>query len=171
MQKKTSLGKRVYDIAGNNSIEQTMVNRIIGSYISTCREDLLNGHVINFFGLVSIVPDYVCSEFIGTTAWYAKKVSESTGIPYYTCRLVIKSYLDMLSNDLYENKPVDIRSIVSLHPITQDGVLCKIHAAISTSIKEDLVERNGVVTSARAHTCKLLKYKIASLPSETEVVS
>lgn len=168
MVRKTSLGRRVYCIAGDNNVEQTSVSRIINSYISICREDLLNGHVINFFGLVSVIPNYVTSEYTATMAWYAKKVSEKLSMPYHTCFEVIKNYIKSLTDDLMSGKPIDIRGIVSLHPVTENGVLCKIHASISTSIKEDLLVKNGVVTSARAHTCKLLKHNVYSLAKNTE---
>ena len=168
MIRKTSLGRRVYCLADDNNIEQTLVSKIINSYISICRQDLLEGHVINFLGLVSMIPDYITSNYTATMAWYAKKVSENLSIPYHTCLLVIKGYTQSMIDDLMSGKPIDIRSIVSLHPVTEDGVLCKVHASISTSIKEDLTIKNGVVTSVRAHTCKLLKHNVYNLAKNME---
>lgn len=170
MINKRSFGARVYEIAEDNGLEQTAVNRIINSYISLCRQDLLSGIEVRFFGLVTLVPDKKSSDYIATLAWYAKQVSEQVGYPYFTVLNVIKQYLSTSKRDLLEGKSVDIRSIVSLHPLYKNNELVKVYASISTSIKEDLLEINGDVTSARAHTCKLLKYDIARQLSESQEV-
>lgn len=168
MVNKRSFGARVYEIADDNGLEQTTVNRIINSYISLCRYDLLHGIEVRFFGLVTLVPDNKSSDFIATLAWYAKEVSKQVGYPYHTVLNVIKQYLGTSKRDLLEGKSIDIRSIVSLHPLYKDNELVKVHASISTSIKEDLQKLNGDVTSARAHTCKLLKYDIARQLNESQ---
>ncbi len=158
MLNKTVFGNRVYDIAYNLNIPRTEVNTIINTYISICREDLLNGHIINFVGLVSVVPDRIVTNYIGTTAWYAKCVSNMLDLPYNTVYTVISGYIQDLEDDLLSGKAVDIRRIVTLHPLcNEDNILSSVHAAISVSIKKELQVRSTGVSSVRAHTCKLRK--------------
>lgn len=159
---KRSFGTRVFIIAKEYGVEQTVVSKIINSYISVCRDSLLRGTELRILGLVNVVPDYKSSDYIPTTAYFCKLVSTKLGTPYYTTYGIVSCYLESLKIDLFNGNPVDIRGIVSLHPLERDGNLCKIRSLISVSIKSDLEKLNGCVTSARAHTCKLLKYNLAN---------
>ena len=158
MLNKTSFGYRVYTLADEFGISKVQVNNIINTYISVCREDLLTGHVINFVGLVSVVPNVVISSYVGTTAWYSKKVSQMLNFPYNTVHTIISAYLEDLKDDITVGKAVDIRRIVTLHPLCNENeTLVTLHASISVSIKKELQYRNTGVSSVRAHTNKLLK--------------
>lgn len=159
MQKR-SFGTRVWIIADKYNIEQTQVNRIINSYVSYCRELILNGYEVTFLDLVTLVPDYLVSDDKMTLAYQCKKVAETCGFSYHTVFSIIKEYLEFIKEDLLSGKSVDIRSIVTLHPLYSEGgnVVTKVHSSISLSIKRDLQLRNGDVSSVRAHTHKLLKY-------------
>ena len=170
MLDKTRFGCRVYSIAEEFGVTQVQVNTIINTFINVCREDLINGHIINFVGLVSVVPDYVVTDYVGTTAWYSKIVAQMLSIPYNTTHVIIKAYLDELKADVVQGKSVDIRRIVTLHPLcNESGTLITLHASISVSVKKELQYRNTGVSSVRAHTNKLLKRFLKN--SAIEVVS
>lgn len=157
---KRSFGTRVWIIADKYNIEQTQVHKIISSYISFCRELLLSGNEVTFFNLVTMTPDYIISDYKTTLAYQCKKVSQSYNISFHTVHSIIKEYLSFLQEDLLDGNSIDLRGIVSLHPLCQDGKVVKVHSSISTSIKRDLASRNGDVSSVRAHTHKLLKHSI-----------
>lgn len=160
--RKRSFGTRVWIISDKYNIEQTQVHKIISSYISFCRELLLSGYEVTFFNLVTMIPDYIVSDFKSTFAYQCKKVSQICGVSYHTVYAIIKEYLSFLKEDLLSGNSIDIRGIVSLHPLCKDNVVVKVHSSISVSIKRDLKERNAHVSSVRAHTYKLLKHSIKS---------
>lgn len=157
IQDKNILPMRVLVIANRYSISKVSVGSIINSYISILRDELLGGREIRVLGLFSIVPNVIVDNRISTTACIAQKVSDDTGISYTTCFHVIKSYLEALKDELSQGISVDVRSIVTLHPIFEEGTLTCIHASVSSSIRRDLAIQNGAVTSVRVHTSKLLK--------------
>ena len=169
---KRSLGTRVWIIADKYGIEQTKVHSIITSYISFCRDLLLSGNEVTFFNLVTMTPDYIVSDYRTTFAYQCKMVSESSGVSYYTVYSIVREYLDFLQEDIMSGNSVDIRGIVSLHPLCKDGVVVKVHSSISTSIKRDLSILNGDVSSIRAHTHNMLKHAIKSnINSNQEVIA
>lgn len=157
---KRSFGTRVWIIADKYSIEQTQVHKIITSYIAYCRGLLLNGNEVTFLHLVTMTPDVISSDYRETLAYQCKKVSETCAVSYHTVFSIIKEYLLFLQEDLMDGNSVDLRGIVTLHPICQDGVVVKVHSAVSVSIKRDLGILNGDVSYVRAHTHKLLKHSI-----------
>lgn len=157
---KRSFGTRVWIIADKYNIEQTQVHKIISSYISICREVLLSGYEVTFFNLVTMIPNPTYSEYKITLAYQCKLLASSIGIGYHTVYSIIKEYLSFLREDLLDGNSVDIRGIVSLHPLLRDDKVVKVHSSISTSIKRDLVSQNRDVSSVRAHTHKLLKHSI-----------
>lgn len=157
---KRSFGTRVWIIADRYNIEQTQVHKIISSYISICRELLLSGNEVTFFNLVTMIPNPICSDYKTTLAYQCKLLANSIGIGYHTVHSIIKEYLSFLREDLLDGNSIDIRGIVSLHPLLRDGKVVKVHSSISTSIKRDLSLQNRDVSSVRAHTHKLLKHSI-----------
>lgn len=158
---KRSLGTRIWIIADKYNIEQVQVSNIIKAYVSFCREKLLEGYVVSFSDLVVLVPDNLISKYRMTLAYQCKQVSKICGKSYHTVFSIINEYLSFLREDVVERgNSVDIRGIVSIHPILRDDVIVKVHSSISCSIKRDLSERNGYVTHVRAHTHKLLKHSI-----------
>lgn len=157
---KRSFSTRVWIIADKYSIEQTQVHKIISSYISFCRELVLTGNEVTFYNLVTLTPDYIESDYRTTLAYQCKKVSELCFVSYHTVYSIIKEYLSFLKDDLLDGNSVDLRGIVTLHPLCQNNVVIKVHSSISVSIKRDLISRNGDVSYVRAHTHKLLKHNI-----------
>lgn len=158
---KNLLGIRYYNLSSQFGVDKAKVSRIIRTYISINRAELLSGRIIRFLGLVYIEPDTITSYSISTLALQCKKVADELSLPYQTCLAVVKEYLGYLRSELSCGAVVDIRSIASLHPYYDNGVYKGVQSSISVSIKRDLNELNGVVTSVRVHTCKLLKQSIS----------
>lgn len=159
---KRSLGVRVYRIAESKGIMQTVTHDIITSYIEYCRNLILEGYQVSFFGLVTLVPNVIVDDSLVTQAYICKKVSQKIGISYHTVYAIIAEYLKEVNDDLLDGKSVDIRRVVSLHPLRDmDDNLKTVNASISVSIKRDLNIKNGCVTSVRAHTSRLIKRSIS----------
>lgn len=161
MEQKTQLGVRVYAIAKQYSIECTMVHRIITEYIEYCKLELLSGKVVDFVGLVSVVPDVVTSDYRSTMAYECSFVADRLSLPQHTVYIVIRAYLDDLLDDIFMCKTASIRGIVNIHPIQKDGKLTNIHSAISSSFKNNIL-KDSAITSVRVHTSKLLKQRLCS---------
>jgi len=160
MSDKRSFGARLYEVAENYNLNQSDVNRIVNEYITECRQDLFDGKEVRILGLVILVPNPMYSECGATLALYAKKIATKTGCPFHTVRGVVGEYIDILRNELYEGRNIDIRGLVSMHPLMRNGEIVKVHSILSTSIKGDLPYKSQYVTSVRAHTCKLLKHNM-----------
>ena len=162
---KTILGCRVYAIAEKYNITQLMVHSIIEKYIEYCRNLLLNGVVVNIFGIVDIVPDKVLISYNTTLAYECKGIADSLGLPHHTVYVIIKEYLDSLRDDILSGKPAELRGLVTIHPLYENGELIRIHSAISLSKKKLIKNSKTQIKSARVHTCKSLKTDISSLVS------
>lgn len=162
---KLILGCRVYRIADKYNITQVAVHSIIGRYIEYCRGLLVKGVVVNVFGLVDIVPDKILLSYNTTLAYECRGIADSLGLPSHTVYIIIKEYLDSLREDVLNGKPAELRGLVTIHPLYENGRLIRIHSAISLSIKKLLRNSNTSVESVRVHTCKALKHDINSLNS------
>lgn len=160
MKQKTQLGVRVYAIAKQYSIEYTMVHTIITKYIEYCKTELLNGRVVDFVGLVTIIPDNITSDYKSTMAYECSNVAKLVSLPPHTVFVVVKAYLDDLLDDVLHCKTSSIRGIVNIHPIQKDGKLTNIHSAVSSSFKDN-IHKDSPITSIRVHTSKLLKYSLS----------
>ena len=156
--RKRSFLCQVFRVAKDFGIEQTSVNRIINSYISICRRDLLSGMEVRFLNLVSLIPSTLSTEEVKTTAFYAKEVAQGTNMPYHTALAVIKNYLDGLYQDIMLKNNVDIRRIVRIH-VMRKGSKFTVHSAVSASVKETLQGENSV----RVHTSKYLMSMVADI--------
>lgn len=171
MTDKRSIGSRIFILADQYNIEQVRVSSIISSYISLCRDLIVDGFEVTFSDLVTVVPDSNNVRYKTTLAYQCKKVAESCGISYHTVFAIIKGYLVFLKEDVMSGVSVDIRGIVSLHPILSDGIVTKVHSSISASIKRDIELRRGYSTNVRVHTHKVLKRSIKGNIIIQEVVA
>lgn len=160
---KTILGCRVYAIAEKYNITQVTVHAIVNGYADYCKELLLSGAIVNILGIVDIVPDVVLTEYNTTLAYDCKYIADKLGLPHHTVYVIIKEYLDSLREDILNGKTAEIRGIVTIHPLYEDGQLLRIHSAISLSIKKLIQNSNTNIKSARVHTNKMLKDDISSL--------
>lgn len=162
---KMILGCRVYAIAEKYNITQVTVHSIINNYFSYCKDLLLSGAVVNIVGLVSIVPDVILVEYNTTLAYECKGIANKLGLPQHTVYVIIKEYLDSVREDILNGKSAELRGIVTLHPLYENGKLVKVHSAISLSIKKLIATSNTRIKSARVHTSKMLKSDISALSS------
>ena len=80
MTDKRSIGSRIFILADQYNIEQVRVSSIISSYISLCRDLIVDGFEVTFSDLVTVVPDSDNVRYKTTLAYQCKKVAESCGI-------------------------------------------------------------------------------------------
>lgn len=161
MESRTYIGCQVYKLAEVYNISQVSVRTIVDSYILYCRNRLASGGRVDFFGLAYITPEFEYVKSNITLAYECKLVADQIGFPQYTVYIVIKAYIDDLINSVLTGKTAEIRGILSVHPLMQNGCFCKIHSSVSQALKSYLYESNAVCGSIRVHTYKILKNKIA----------
>lgn len=161
--RKLSLSSRRYRIADNLSIEQNKVREIIDRYIELCREDLLTGHVVRIFGLVTLVPNTVTDNFIATTAWYSRRIAEETVLPYYTILGTIKEYLESMQKTLLSGKDVTIPRLVGMYSLRTTNNTYKVRSQISETVTKEVSTGCRCVTAVRVHTDKLFKEYVATV--------
>lgn len=152
MIEKEVVYSQIYNIANSLNINQTTVNKIINSYISECRDDLLSGVQIRFPGLCWVEPDMVSTDRMMTLGAYASRVSAQVSIPMYTCYRVLEDYLSMLRSLLLQGKAVDIRTLCTLKPIYEGNEIKTIYTCVSSTLKRDIDTGKYVVSSVRVHT-------------------
>lgn len=163
MTEKTLYGDQVGRVATSLGVDKVMVKDIIDSYLYLCREDLIRGYAVKFFGLVRIVPT-PCKGNSGTTAYFSKIISSDDSIPYYTVFSVIKMFLKNLQEDAIEGKSVTLLRLVTLHP-SKEGV----RSACSVSLREETRYAVSDAESFRAFTCPLLKRKVVGRRCQEEL--
>ena len=158
--RKTLISVRVYIIADKFGITQNSVHTIISSYIEYCKALLIKGERVELLGLVTLVPDVILSKYKTTLAFICTEIANDLGMPYYTVFSVIREYLDSLIEEVKAGTSIEVRGLVAVYPLEQNGVVTKVHSLVSESIKSLIRSSNTPVTSVRAHTNKLLKYDI-----------
>ena len=161
--KKTVLAIRVYNLAEQYNIQQTVVHTIINSYIDYCKDLLSKGSRIDFIGLCSLVPNKVVDSYNTTLAYECEIVADMLGLPRHTVYIIINEYLLSIREEILNGKSATIRGIVTINPIYENGKLIKIHSSISNSIKQYLKDVNSFVDSVRVHTSKDLKLVVSLL--------
>lgn len=165
MNDRTRLGIQVWVLADKYKIPQTTVHDIINSYLAYCKDLLLHGERVDFFGLVSIIPNYQVSNFAPTLAYNCEKVANKLGLPQHTVFRVMNAYIEDAIESIQNGTTVEIRGLVVCTPIWEGDKLAIIHSNISQSLKNILVKNNTKVTSLRVHTYKSLRDKISSVES------
>lgn len=162
MEDRTRIYDQTWVVADKYSIPRTTVHTIISSYMSYCKELLVRGERVDFFGLVSIVPNVLTCHYSSTMALNSKVVGERISIPPHTVFRVMEAYIGDAIESIKRGTTVEIRGLVVCKPINEGGVVAKIHSNVSQSLKNVLVD--SVVTSVRVHTYKCLRDMIK--PSE-----
>ena len=156
-------------LASELNLETIAVKRILDCYLNVCREDLLNGSIVRFGKLVTLVPDPILSEYVKTKAWYCKMISVQTCYSYYTVLGVVTAFLDKIESDLQQGVAVDLRTLCTFHPLLTESDEVRIRTSISGTIREELQRRVSGVISVRVHTSKLIKHSVKTcglMPSE-----
>lgn len=161
MTNRTRIGIQVWNIANQYNITQTTVHEIIDSYLSYCKEQLLSGFRVDFFGLVSIVPDVELSRYDYTLAYECEKVANMLKLPQYTVFVVIDAYITDAINSVKSGMVAELRGLVSVKPLIVGDEIAKVHSSISQSLKLLLPYKDSPVTSFRVHTYKCLRDSLA----------
>lgn len=159
MVDKLRLGKQVCNIAEQYGITQVSVREIIDCYLRYCKDLLVCGSRVDFYGLVSIVPDYIESSFNTTLAYECNKVADVLHLPRHTAYAVVNAYIQDAIESIHNGVAVEIRGIVTVSPIRDEtGNYTRVNSSISQSLKTRLGDTN--VTGFRVHTAKSLKCQI-----------
>lgn len=162
MEDRTRIGIQVWIVADKYNIPRVTVHNIISSYIEYCKELLVKGERVDFFGLVSIVPDVILNRYASTLALNSRVISKRIGVPSHTVFRVIEAYIEDAIESIQNGTTVEIRGLVVCKPIYENGVVSKIHSNVSQSLKNILVGDHTPVSSVRVHTYKCLRAMVKS---------
>lgn len=154
------LGKQVIRIADQYGISRASVYSIIECYLRYCKDLLVQGNRVDFYGLVSIVPDYEVSKMATTLAYECEKVAKVLCLPSHTAYVILNAYIEDAIDAVKSGTIVEIRGIVTIKPILDmNGIVVTVHSSISQMLK-GLLDENSFVTSFRVHTYKHLRKSI-----------
>ena len=160
MINRTRIGTQVYEIANQYGVPQTMVYEIISCYLRYCKDLLIYGNQIDFYGLVSIVPNVRVSKYATTLAYECEKVASALSLPSYTVYVVVDTYIQDAIEKVKSGIIVEIRGIVTIKPLFDlDGNIISVRSSVSQTLKLCL-DSNTPVTGFRVHTCKYLRDQI-----------
>lgn len=162
MEDRTRIAIQVYIVAEKYNVPQTTVHSIISSYLGYCKELLVRGERVDFFGLVSIVPDVLLNKYASTLAYNCAEIGRRVGVPTHTVFRIMEAYIDDAIESIKRGTTVEIRGLVVCKPIYENGVVSKIHSSVSQSLKNIFTGQKTPVTSVRVHTYKCLRDAVAS---------
>lgn len=148
-------------VAGTLGVTNKTSKDVVQEYLEICRDDLFSGHIVMFLGLVTLFPDVIVTDQVKTTAYYAKKVSVATGVPYFTCYSIITSYLDNLKLGLFRMERAILGKLVILMPMQDDNEdILVVRARSSSTLARDISEGMGIITKVESRVSKFLKTDI-----------
>lgn len=163
MDDRTRIGIQVWIIADKYNISQTTVHTIINSYLSYCKELLVNGERVDFYGLVSIVPDTLSTNYSTTLAYNCSIIADRLGLPSYTVYRIMQAYIEDAIENIQNGVTVEMRGLVVCKPIYENRRVTKVHSNISQSLKNILASENTNVKSLRVHTYKVLRDTLSNV--------
>lgn len=163
MDDRTRIGIQVWIIADKYNISQTTVHTIINSYLSYCKELLVNGERVDFYGLVSIVPDTLSTNYNTTLAYNCSIIADRLGLPSYTVYRIMQAYIEDAIENIQNGVTVEMRGLVVCRPIYENRRVTKVHSNISQSLKNILASENTNVKSLRVHTYKVLRDTLSNV--------
>lgn len=163
MDDRTRIGIQVWIIADKYNISQITVHTIINSYLSYCKELLVNGERVDFYGLVSIVPDTLSTNYSTTLAYNCSIIADRLGLPSYTVYRIMQAYIEDAIENIQNGVTVEMRGLVVCRPIYENRRVTKVHSNISQSLKNILASENTNVKSLRVHTYKVLRDTLSNV--------
>lgn len=155
MNKRTYKFAHNWNISHELNIQKTVVNEVITEYIKYCKELLANGEPVDFYGLVSITPEVVNTNYYKTNAYICRVVASRLALTYYTVYNIISLYFRDSIEGLKKGQVVEIRSLVTIKPLMSNGIVTNIHSHLSQTLKNNIG-----VSELRVHTSKILKEMI-----------
>lgn len=156
---RTSSSSQVWDLSSKLQLPQTTVKLVVNSYMAYCKELLIAGGRLDFYGFVSVVPYGGKPVYSTTFAYNCLEVADRIQVPYYTVYKIMESYVNNCIECLHNGIVVEIRGLVVCKPMLEDGVLCKVRSRASQCIKDWLPD--GI--SVRVYTSKILKKRMVNL--------
>lgn len=163
MDDRTRIGIQVWIIADKYNISQTTVHTIINSYLAYCKELLINGERVDFYGLVSIVPDTLSTNYSTTLAYNCSIIADRLGLPSYTVYRIMQAYIEDAIENIQNGVTVEMRGLVVCKPIYENRRVTKVHSNISQSLKNILASESTNVKSLRVHTYKVLRDTLSNV--------
>lgn len=163
MDDRTRIGIQVWIIADKYNISQTTVHTIINSYLTYCKELLVNGERVDFYGLVSIVPDTLSTNYSTTLAYNCSIIADRLSLPSYTVYRIMQAYIEDAIENIQNGVTVEMRGLVVCRPIYENRRVTKVHSNISQSLKNILASENTNVKSLRVHTYKVLRDTLSNV--------
>ena len=160
---KRMLYCQVYSAAQDSGVTLVTARKVIKTFLSVCREDLLSGHIVRLLGLVTMKPDVVVTPHIKTLAFYVKQVSEEVNVPYHTCFAIVTSYLDDLKLGLFRMERAILGNLAIIMPLQEENTdnLVAIYVRASSTIYKDIHEGNTIISSVDTRVSKFLKEDLA----------
>lgn len=158
-----SISERVQILAEKLDITQNVVHKVITSYLTYCKDELANGKQVEYFGLVTLVPDVIKDTFISTLAYDCSVLANKLKLPQYTVYTIINEYLASMRNDVLSGREAEIRGLVIIRPIFDEKTkaIVRVHANTSTTLKQYIDSKCTDVKNVRAHTHKFLKNDVS----------
>ena len=157
MLDRTRVAIQSYILAEKFNITNEVVHNIINSYIDYCRKSIIRGVRIDFLGLVSIIPDVINDDFKFTMAYMCNEVANSLSLSYNIVFSVMSEYINTAKSQLKDGTTVEIRGLVTMTPLSENGCVTKVHSNISQSLRKMLANSDSNVKSFRVHTYKSLR--------------
>lgn len=159
---RVRIGIPVYVLAEEYNIPKVTVHKIILGYIDYCKSMLLRGEVVDIFGIVTIVPDVITSQYNTTLAYECEKIADILGLPQHTVFIIVRAFLEDSIQSILDGKVVEFRSLVTVKPIMEGNVFTKVHSSISQLLKYKFNSEDSKITGVRVHTYKSLRDKMES---------
>jgi len=158
---RTKIGIQVYNIAESYGVTHVMVSDILQCYLGYCRELLLAGYRVDFYGLVSLIPTPLVSDRETTMAYECSKVAEVLGLPSATVIAIISAYIEDCIFSVKSGVIAEIRGLVTMRPLLENGVVTRVRASISTYFKGQIESKDDLdLVRVRAHTYKSLRSEL-----------
>lgn len=158
---RVTTNEHIMRLVNQYNITQTAVGEIIDCYLRYCKDLLVTGNRVEFFGLATVIPDYEVSGYSTTLAYECDKIADVLHLPRHTVYAVVSSYIDNAVASVLSGSIVTLRGILTVKPIMDEfGEITRVHSNISNAMKLRLNEVDTKVTGFRVHTNKYLKKQI-----------
>ena len=154
---KYSISEQLSDIQEKTNLSSIKIGDILFRYRDIILRDLYEG--ISFrFGYIATIKTSVDnseSNVVEPLARTARRISDSTNIPFYSVFGVLKAYIELAEVNLRKGKSFNIVGILKLKPVVlDDGTVGNITVDISRSVNSSSCKlphrvRAGVLSNFR----------------------
>lgn len=135
-------------------IPKIKIDTILKTYIQLCKQYLNKGVPISIPNICVLEDKNKETTMYISTGYILQEISTQTNYPILLVNTVISSmFQDIKRSLIIENKPVELRGLVTLKPKINEDNSLSIHVATSSSIRNKNTELNHI----RAYTCSWLR--------------